>query len=130
MKPYPRNDIDYKIVTPTYENGTSVVTSRYSVYRRITNLPFEALEIKLTNSISKNSTYRGYYYTTTKKETVYEIAKKYYNDEQYYWILCKANNLKNDNSTIIDKGVTLNIPAFSELTAAGGYFSTITQNSR
>lgn len=123
MKPYPRNNVNYDIITPVYEKSTTVVTSRYSIYRRITNLPFQALEIKLTNSISKNPTYRGYYHTTTKNENIYEIAKKYYNDENYYWIILKANNLK-DDTLIINKGVTLNIPSFIELTTTGGYFST------
>ena len=48
MKPYPRNNINYDIVTPTYEKSVVNVTSRYSVYRQITNLPFRALEIKLS----------------------------------------------------------------------------------
>lgn len=122
MKPYPRNNVNYDVITPTYEKGTTIVTSRYSIYRRITNLPFQALEIKLTNSISKNLTYRGYYHTTTKNENIYEISKKYYNDENYYWIILKANNLK-DDTLIIDKGVTLNVPSFTELTTTGGYFS-------
>lgn len=123
MKPYPRNNVNYDIITPVYEKSTTVVTSRYSIYRRITNLSFQALEIKLTNSISKNPTYRGYYHTTTKNENIYEIAKKYYNDENYYWIILKANNLK-DDTLIINKGVTLNVPSFIELTTTGGYFST------
>lgn len=125
MKPYPRNNINYNVITPTYEKGNINIVSRYSIYKRITNLPFEALEIKLTNSISKNETYRGYYYTTTKNETLYQIAKKYYDDENYWWIIAKANNLQNDGISILEPNITLSIPAFMELTTTGGYFSVV-----
>lgn len=123
MKPYPRNNINYDIVTPTYEKSVVNVTSRYSVYRQITNLPFKALEIKLSNSISKNTTYQGYYYTTTQNETLYQISKKFYNTENYWWIISKANSLKDDDISIIPPGVTLSIPVFIELTKTGGYFA-------
>ena len=125
MKPYPRNNVNYNVITPTYEKGNINIVSRYSIYKRITNLPFEALEIKLTNSISKNETYRGYYYTTTKNETLYQIAKKYYDDENYWWIIAKANNLQNDEISILEPNITLSIPAFMELTTTGGYFSVV-----
>ena len=125
MKPYPRNNVNYDVITPTYEKGNINIISRYSIYKRITNLPFEALEIKLTNSISKNETYRGYYYTTTKNETLYQIAKKYYDDENYWWIIAKANNLQNDGISILEPNITLSIPAFMELTTTGGYFSVV-----
>lgn len=124
MKPYPRNDLNMNIITPIYaKNTTADAESRYSIYRKITNLGFSALEIKLTNSISKNKTYKGYYYTTQNNETLYSIAKKYYNDETLWWVLAKANNLKNGEITVLDKNVTLLVPALVELTAAGGYFS-------
>lgn len=124
MKPYPRNNIDYDIITPVYvKNETTNANSRYSIYRIIDNLPFKALEIKLTNSISKNETYKGYYYTTTKKETLYEIAKKYYDDESLYWVIAKANNLKNEGITVLDINTTITIPTFAELTRQGGYFA-------
>ena len=124
MKPYPRNNIDYDIITPVYvKNETTNANSRYSIYRVIDNLPFKALEIKLTNSISKNETYKGYYYTTTKKETLYEIAKKYYDDESLYWVIAKANNLKNEGITVLDINTTITIPTFAELTRQGGYFA-------
>ena len=123
MKPNPRNNINYDIVTPTYEKSVVNVTSRYSVYRQITNLPFRALEIKLSNSISKNTTYQGYYYTTTQNETLYQISKKFYDTENYWWIISKANNLKDDDISIIPPGVTLSIPVFIELTKTGSYFA-------
>lgn len=127
MKPYPRNNVNYDVVTPVYSTRGQINTnSRYSIYRQITNLPFRVLEIKLTNSISKNPTYRGYYYTTTKNETLYQIAKKYYDNENLYWVIAKANNLKNDGISILEQGITLNIPAFIELTTNGGYFYTST----
>lgn len=123
MKPYPRNNLDYDIITPEYKENAPEVRYRYSVYRQITNLPFAALEVKLTNSISRNETYRGYYYTTKERETLYEIAKSYYNDEIYWWVIAKANNLKGDGSLIVERNTTLSIPAFLELTNNGGYFS-------
>lgn len=129
-RPYPRNNVDYDVITPTYRRNTINTLSRYSVYREITNLPFLALEIKLSNSISKNETYKGYYYTTTRNETLYQIAKKYYGNENYYWVIAKANNLKNEGIAILESNITLVIPAFIELTTAGGYFSgTGTENN-
>lgn len=122
-KAYPRNNIKFDSITPIYEQNDMLnKESRYSIYRIISNLNFPALEIKLTNSISKNETYKGYYYTTTKNETLYQIAKKYYGNEQFYWIIAKANGLKNDGISIIDKNVTLVIPLMSELQDTGGYF--------
>lgn len=126
MKPYPRNNIDpkYAPITPVYiKNTTQYQESRYSVYRVIDNEPKNSLEIKLTNSISQNKTFSGFYYTTIQNETLYSISKKYYNDEKYYWVLAKANGMKDGNLSIIPKGTTLVIPAFSELQNEGGYFS-------
>lgn len=124
MKPYPRNEINFKPITPNYVTyDTPYLTSRYSTYRKIDNLNFPVLEIKLTNSISSNETYKGYYYTTKKNETLYQIAKDYYDSEDYWWIIAKANGLKNNGIQALEQGITLNIPAFSELTGPGGYFS-------
>lgn len=124
MKPYPRNNIQYKPITPMYiSNPTSIKTSRYSMYRVIDNAPKDELEIRLTNSISKNPTFNGYYYTTTKRETLYEIAKTYYDNEDYYWIIAKANGIKDDGLSVIEKGVTLIIPNYVELQKSGGYFN-------
>lgn len=125
MKPYPRNKINYIPITPIYAKQDTAKQSRYSPYRLITNLDPIALEIKLTNSISSNETYRGYYYTTSRNETLYEIAKNYYNSESYWWIIAKANGLKNDGVSILSQGVTLRIPLFSELTRQGGYFNNV-----
>lgn len=124
MKPYPKNNINYKPINPIYiKNNTEFKESRYSTYRIVDNLPDDALEIKLTNSISQNDTYNGFYYTTNKNETLYEIAKKYYDNEKFYWIIAKANNLKNNSLSIIPPGVTLTIPSFIELQIDGGYFT-------
>lgn len=131
MKPYPKNNITYKPITPIYAKNTktSLTNSRYAIYRLIDNLPYKALEIKLTNSISKNASYNGYYYTTTKNETLYEIAKKYYDDESLYWIIAKANGLSDNYISIIPKDVTLVIPNYSELQIDGGYFSVINEDT-
>lgn len=124
MKPYPKNNINYESIIPTYiSNNISNTTSRYSVYRLIENEEKQVFEIRLTNSISSNTTFRGYYYTTTKYETLYEIAKLYYNDESYYWILAKANQLKDDAMSSLKPGTTVVIPLISELQSVGGYFS-------
>lgn len=124
MKPYPRNNINYNVTTPIYTAYDALnKNSRYSVYKKIDNLDFPVLEIKLTNSISNNETFKGYYYTTQNKETLYQIAKNYYDDESYYWIIAKANGLKNDGIQVLEQGTTLVIPTFSELTTPGGYFS-------
>ena len=57
MKPYPKNNIKYKPITPIYiKNTTQYKESRYSTYRVIDNLPYNALEVKLTNSIRSFST--------------------------------------------------------------------------
>lgn len=123
MKPYPRNNVNFKIKNPVYVNYDAASSnSRYSIYKKIDNLDFPALEIKLTNAISKNETYKGYYYTTIKNETLFSIAKKYYDDESLWWIIAKANNLKNNGIQVLEKGIILTIPAFSELTSSGGYF--------
>lgn len=123
--PYPNNNnVKYKVKTPIYvKNNTTNNSSRYSVYQKIDNYDFPALEIKLTNSISKNDTYLGYYYTTTKNETLYQISKKYYDDEKLWWVLAKANNLKNEGISVLNEGITLSIPAKSELNRPGGYFN-------
>lgn len=124
MKPYPRNEITIKPITPIYtKNTTPYQDSRYSIYRVIDNLPKDALEIKLTNSISQNETYNGYYYTTKQNETLYSIAKKYYDNEKFYWVIAKANRMKDDGLSIIPKNTTLVVPSFSELQNDGGYFS-------
>lgn len=124
MIPYPRNDINYDIVTPVYvNNSTAEQNSRYSIYRQLTNFDFSALEIKLINKISKNKTYKGYYHTTKEKETLYSIAKKYYDNESLWWVIAKANNYKDNKLCVIDKGTTIVIPSFSELTADNGYFN-------
>lgn len=124
MKPYPRNEIKYKPITPIYiRNDTANKESRYSTYRVIDNTQRRELEIKLTNSISRNDTFNGYYYTTTKRETLYEIAKQYYDKESFYWIIAKANGIKDDGLCIIEKGVTLVIPNYIELQKDGGYFN-------
>lgn len=124
MKPYPRNNIAYKPIKPIYvKNTTPYQESRYSVYRVIDNLPKKALEIKLTNSISQNKTYDGYYYTTSQNETLYSISKKYYNSEKFYWVIAKANGMKDNKLAVIPRGTTLVIPALAELQNDGGYFS-------
>lgn len=124
MKPYPKNNIDYKPITPIYaKNTTKYGESRYSTYRVVDNLTDNALEIKLTNSISQNDTYNGFYYTTTKNETLYEIAKKYYDSEKFYWIIAKANGLKDNALSVLPLGTTLTIPSFVELQIDGGYFT-------
>lgn len=126
MLPYPKNNIKYKPINPIYVgNNTQFKESRYSTYNIIDNFPKKSLEIKLTNSISKNKTFNGYYYTTNRNETLYGIAKKYYDNEQYYWIIAKANGLKNDGLSIIAKDTTLVIPNFVELQKDGGYFNII-----
>lgn len=131
MKPYPKNNIMYKPITPIYTKNTktSLTNSRYAIYRLIDNLPYKALEIKLTNSISRNVSYNGYYYTTTKNETLYEIAKKYYDDESLYWIIAKANGLSDNYISTIPKDITLVIPNYSELQIDGGYFSVINEDT-
>ena len=58
MKPYPRNNIDYVIPTPEYTNQSINMNSRYSIYRIITNLPFNVLEVKLRNLITTNKSFR------------------------------------------------------------------------
>lgn len=126
MIAYPKNNICFNIPTPIYTvNNTVGRESRYSIYRKIDNLDFPALEIKLTNSISQNETYRGYYYTTTENETLYQVAKKYYDNENFWWIIAKANGLKNSGISILDKGITLSIPAYIELSNKGGYFNAV-----
>lgn len=130
MKPYPKNEIKFETITPVYaKNTTQYKESRYSIYRVIDNLKNKALEVKLTNSISKNATYNGYYYTTVQNETLYSISKKYYDDESYYWILAKANGIRNDGLSIIPKGTTIIIPNYTELQKSGGYFTTETNLS-
>lgn len=125
-RPYPRNDVDYDVKHPIYvNNDTSVMNSRYSIYNKIVNLDFPVLEIKLTNSISQNETYLGYYYTTDKNETLYQISKKFYGNERYWWVIAKANNLKDENISYLNKDITLTIPAFSELNKTGGYFNAV-----
>ena len=124
MKPYPKNNIKYKPITPIYiKNTTQYKESRYSTYRVIDNLPYNALEVKLTNSISQNETYNGFYYTTSKNETLYEISKKYYGSEKFYWIIAKANGLKNNGISILPQDVTLIVPSYTELQIDGGYFT-------
>lgn len=124
MRPYPRNDIKYVPITPKYiKNPTAYKDSRYSVYRVIDNENKKSLEIHISNSISKNPTYNGYYYTTTKNETLYSIAKKYYGKEQYYWILAKANGIKDGGLSTIPKGTTIVVPNYVELQKDGGYFT-------
>ena len=124
MRPYPKNNINYTPVNPYYiNNPTPNKDSRYSIYRVVDNLNNKALEIKLTNSISKNSTYSGYYYTTTQNETLYSIAKKYYNDEKFYWILAKANGFKDNGLSVIPKNTTIVVPNYVELQKDGGYFT-------
>ena len=86
-------------------------------------MPEAAHEIRLTNSISRNATYKGYYYTTTRNETLYEIANKYYDNEDYYWILAKANGLKDSKLSSLKPNTTIIIPSLSELQVPGGYFS-------
>lgn len=124
MKPYPKNNINFIPITPVYiKNNTPYQESRYSIYRIVDNLPKDAFEIKLTNSISRNSTYNGYYYTTSKNETLYEIAKLYYGSESYYWILAKANGIKNKGLSVIPANTTIVIPNFADLQKQGGYFN-------
>ena len=62
-------------------------------------------------------------YLFLRNETLYSIAKKYYDKESYYWIIAKANGLKDKNISVIKKGVTLVIPNLSELQKEGGYFN-------
>lgn len=125
MKPYPLNNINYTPITPIYKtNSNNGQQSRYYIYRLYDNmLPESAHEIRLTNSISKNATYKGYYYTTTVNETLYEIAHRYYGSEDYYWVLAKANGLKEDKLSSLKPGTTIVIPTLSELQVSGGYFS-------
>lgn len=124
MKPYPMNNINYVPITPVYrKNDKNSQQSRYIVYRLYDNTPNPAHEIRLTNSISKNATYRGYYYTTITNETLYEIAQKYYGSEDYYWVLAKANQLKDGKLSSLKPGTTIVIPTLSELQVSGGYFS-------
>lgn len=124
MKPYPNNSIKFDVITPEYKsNTTQNKDSRYSIYRVIDNLPNDTLEVRLINSISKNSTYKGYYYTTRSRETLYSIAKKYYDKESFYWIIAKANGLKDDGLSVIPIGTTLVIPNYIELQKSGGYFT-------
>lgn len=131
MKPYPKNNISYEPITPIYvTNNIANKDSRYSTYRIIDNLPDKALEIKLTNSISRNKTFNGYYYTTKENETLYSIAKLYYDKEEFYWIIAKANGLKDSGITIIPKNTTLVIPNYIELQKDGGYFAASIKESR
>lgn len=131
MKPYPKNNISYEPITPIYvTNNIANKDSRYSTYRIIDNLPDKALEIKLTNSISRNKTFNGYYYTTKENETLYSIAKLYYDKEEFYWIIAKANGLKDSGITIIPKNTTLVIPNYIELQKDGGYFAVSIKESR
>lgn len=131
MKPYPKNNISYEPITPIYvNNNIANKDSRYSTYRIIDNLPDKALEIKFTNSISRNKTFNGYYYTTKENETLYSIAKLYYNKEEFYWIIAKANGLKDSSITIIPKNTTLVIPNYIELQKDGGYFAASIKESR
>ena len=124
MIAYPNNKIDFKVISPEYiKNDTSNKQSRYSVYRKITNLPFQALEVKLLNTISKNPTYEGYYYTTKENETLQQISKKYYNTERLWWVIAKANNLKNESLITLNKNMTIVIPQLLELTKENGYFN-------
>lgn len=124
MKPYPKNNIDYTPIIPIYrKNDKNGQESRYITYRLYDNTPKPAHEIKLTNSVSKNPSFKGYYYTTTKYETLYEIADMYYGSEDYYWILAKANQFKNDKLSSLKPGTTIIIPVMSELQISGGYFS-------
>ena len=68
MKPYPKNNIDYKPVNPIYvKNDTEFKESRYSTYRVVDNLPNDALEVKLTNSISQNKNIYELHWRTLKK---------------------------------------------------------------
>lgn len=131
MKPYPKNNISYEPITPIYvNNNIANKDARYSTYRIIDNLPDKALEVKLTNSISRNKTFNGYYYTTKENETLYSIAKLYYNKEEFYWIIAKANGLKDSGITIIPKNTTLVIPNYIELQKDGGYFAASIKESR
>lgn len=124
MKTYPQNNIDYNIETPVYRDNTkSESDSRYSIYNIIDNLPFDVLEVKIANKISNNKTYNGYYYTTTNNETLYSIAKRYYNKESLYWVIAKANGLKNNGLSIIPMNTTVIVPNLLELQKTGGYFT-------
>lgn len=126
MKPYPNNNnIDYKPITPVYtSNNTPYKSSRYSTYNIIDNSKNKELEIKLSNTISENRTFKGYYYTVEGlNENLYSIAKKYYGNEDLYWIIAKANNLKDDGLAIMSKGITLIIPNYNELQNNKGYFN-------
>ena len=123
MRPYPINKISISPITPVYkDNNISPTGSRYVINRIIDNLPNKALEIRILSGISNNPSYKGYYYTTKENETLYSISKKYYNDESLYWILAKANGLKNKGLTIIPKDTTLVIPDYGELQVNGGYY--------
>lgn len=124
MKPYPKNNIKYDVITPTYiKNSTANKESRYSMYRIIDNTKSNILEVKLFNSITQNETFNGYYYTTKQNETLYSIAKKYYDKEDFYWIIAKANSIKDDGLSVIAKNTTLIIPNYIELQKSGGYFA-------
>lgn len=125
MLPYPNNSIKIKPAVPQYRlNPTKNKNSRYSIYNIIDNNKYKSLEIKLIKGISVNNTYKGYYYKTTKNETLYAIAKKYYSSEDYYWILAKANGLRNDGLTTIPKDTVIIVPNISELqNIKGGYYS-------
>lgn len=124
MKPYPKNIINYTPISPVYRrNMDEREDSRYYVYRLYDNSPKTAMEVRLTNAISKNPTFQGYYYTTVKYETLYEIANVYYGDESLYWVLAKANQLKDKSLSTLPPGTTIVIPLLSELSVTGGYFS-------
>ena len=124
MKPYPKNNIKYDVITPTYiKNSIANKESRYSMYRIIDNTKSNILEVKLFNSITQNETFNGYYYTTKQNETLYSIAKKYYDKEDFYWIIAKANSIKDDGLSVIAKNTTLIIPNYTELQKSGGYFA-------
>ena len=48
--------------------------------------------------------------------------EKYYKNEKLWWVIAKANGLKDDGISVLNKGITLSIPAMSELLDTGGYF--------
>lgn len=126
MKAYPENNIKYNPVDPLYvKNTTPYQESRYSPYRIIDNQNNKALEIKLASGISKNDTYKGYYYTTVKNETLYEIAKKYYDNEKFYWVIAKANGIKDDLLSVVPPNTTVIVPNISELQKEGGYYTVV-----
>lgn len=130
MRPYPNNIITIKPVSPVYTNNSDAKkSSRYSTYRLVDNLPYKSLEVRLSRAISTRPSYKGYYYTTTRNETITSIAKRYYDREDYYWILAKANDLKDDKLLIIPKGTTLVIPHYSELQKDGGYFQNTSKST-